>query len=110
MFSPGLPFNPLRESLYTPADLFAAFDLDDGSSYEKCADISVLSYFVRMGKNPTRDSGASTLEALHDNSISQAVQTLLTQHQDVVAVMGGHGMVRGSNGYVEIARLAHELA
>jgi hypothetical protein len=53
---------------------------------------------------------ASTLEALHDNSISKAIQALLLQHPKVVAIMGGHGMIRGDAAYIGVAHIAHELA
>ena len=63
----SIPFNPLREELYTAEELFNEFDPADPSSYERCADIAIFSYFWQMGTNPARRSGASTLEALHDN-------------------------------------------
>jgi hypothetical protein len=61
MSETALPFNPLREDLYTPDDLFSEFDPVDSSSYARCADIAILSYFSRMGTNPAKHSGASTL-------------------------------------------------
>src|SRR5258708_11607193 len=105
-----LPFNPLRASLYTPRDLFAGFSGDDPHSYATCADIQILSYFCAYGKNPSNDSAAATLEALHDNSISLALQAALAKHPRVVGIMGGHQMVRGTRPYAEIARLAQALA
>jgi len=107
--SSALPFNPLRDALYTPGELFDAFDASDPSSYERCSDTAILRYFVRMGKNPARQTGAGTLEALHDNSISRAIQALLVQCPNVIAIMGGHGMVRGDRNYCEIARISHAL-
>jgi predicted Rossmann-fold nucleotide-binding protein len=105
-----LPFNPLRRSLYTPWELFDGFSPEDATSYATCPDIQTLSYFVKHGKHPARDNGASTLEALHDNCVSQATQDLLRDHSRVVAVMGGHQMVRGTPPYVDVAHLAWELA
>jgi len=105
-----LPFNPLRSTLYSAQDLFAEFSVSDSSTYGICADIQIYSYFVRYGKNPTNKSAASTLEALHDNSISLGVQKLLTQYPRAVAIMGGHKMVRGSDAYKATALLAYALA
>jgi predicted Rossmann-fold nucleotide-binding protein len=106
----SIPFNPLREELYTAEDLFGEFDPADPSSYERCADIAILSYFWKFGAKPTRRSGAATLEALHDNAISAAIKEFTSRHPNVVAIMGGHGMKRGDPAYIGIARIAYELA
>lgn len=104
-----LPFNPLRSSLYAPGDLFAGFSVADPKSYAACIDIQILSYFCVYGKNPTVESAAATLEALHDNSISLALQATLARHPRVVALMGGHQMWRGAGPYAAIAHLAQAL-
>ena len=106
----GLPFNPLRVELYSPQELFAGFSLDDPDSYASCPDISILSYFWRYGTNPNASTGASTLEALHDNGISRATKTLLDGCPKVVAIMAGHGMQRGADAYRATASMAYQLA
>ena len=105
-----LPFNPLRRSLYSPQELYAGYELSDPNSYASCADVRILSYFARYGTNPVASAGASTLEALHDNSISIALQPLIPAEARVVAVMGGHQMVRGTTAFADVARLASGLA
>jgi predicted Rossmann-fold nucleotide-binding protein len=106
----GLPFNPLREALYTPSELFEGFSADDPGSYARCPDLRILSYFVSYGVNPVTDAGASTLEALHDSAISRATLTFRSDFTNVVAMMGGHGMGRGTEGYAGVAQLSHDLA
>ncbi|AFL89314.1 hypothetical protein Terro_3083 [Terriglobus roseus DSM 18391] len=106
----SIPFNPLREDLYTPDALFGAFDPADSTSYERCADIKILSYFWRMGTNPTKFTGAATLEALHDNSISRGISRYIAKFPNVVAIMGGHGMKRNDPAYAGVAHIAYELA
>jgi len=103
----SIPFNPLREELYTPEDLFGEFDPKDASSYARCADITILSYFWKFGMNPTLKSGAATLEALHDNAMSLATRSFTKQHANVIAIMGGHGMKRGETSYRGISHIAH---
>lgn len=106
----SLPFDPLRAHLYERAELFAGFAASDPDSYARCPDITILSYFFRFGKNPTVDGRVSTLEALHDNSISEATQSLLAKSRNVVAIMGGHGMKRGTAPYIDVAHIAYRLA
>lgn len=107
--TPGLPFDPLREHLYTPEELFEGFSVGDRSSYGRCADISILRYFVRFGTHRIRETESSTLEALHDNAISLAIRAFL-KRKTVVAVMGGHDLSRGTRAYSDIAHFAYELA
>ena len=106
----GIPFNPLREKLYTPEELFAEFDEDDATSYIRCADIAILSYFWKFGANPVRRGGAATLEALHDNAISAALRAFTREFPNVIAVMGGHGMKRTDAAYRDIAQIAFHLS
>lgn len=105
----ALPFNPLRQSLYSCTELFAGFEHGNADSYAGCPDTRILAYFSKYGTNPVGSAGASTLEALHDNSISLAMQPLLRANPRVVVIMGGHQMVRGTEVYAATARLAHGL-
>lgn len=46
----GLPFNPLRDRLYSRQELFEGLAKNDPKSYSRCADIEILSYFAKYGK------------------------------------------------------------
>ncbi|MFJ3638215.1 LOG family protein [Streptomyces sp. NPDC090108] len=99
---PGLPFDPYRGFVYTPAELFAS--LDEG--YEATPDARSYAWFQR-----TRSDGdvlASTLRAIHDDAVSDALDELLAGAR-VVGVMGGHAMERGTPAYAGAARLGREL-
>jgi predicted Rossmann-fold nucleotide-binding protein len=100
---PGLPFDPYRGLLYSPDELFAS--LADG--YEATPDARAYAWFRR-----TRADGdvyASMLRAVHDDSVSDALDELLAGAR-VVGVMGGHAMERGTREYAGAARLGRELA
>ncbi|MGH4035404.1 LOG family protein [Actinomycetota bacterium Odt1-20B] len=101
---PGLPFNPYRGLLYTPADLFEGLDTADG--YDATPDAHAYAWFQR-----TKEDGdvlASMLRAIHDDSISDALDELLAGAR-VVGVMGGHAMARGTREYEDAARLGRTL-
>ena len=49
-------------------------------------------------------------QRLHDHGITEALEALLRTHERVVAFMGGHGMSRADGVYLEVARMAGELA
>jgi predicted Rossmann-fold nucleotide-binding protein len=101
---PDLPFDPYRGLLYSPDELFAS--LADGG-YEATPDSRSYAWFQRTKAD--RDIFASTLRAVHDDSVSDALDELLVGAR-VVGVMGGHAMARGTTAYEDAARLGRSLA
>ncbi|GAQ65177.1 putative lysine decarboxylase [Streptomyces scabiei] len=101
---PGLPFDPYRGLLYSPDELFASL-ADDG--YEATPDALAYAWFQRTKAD--RDVYASLLRAVHDDSVSDALDELLAGAR-VVGVMGGHAMARGTEAYEGAARLGRTLA
>ncbi|MFI8190363.1 LOG family protein [Streptomyces sp. NPDC085946] len=100
---PGLPFDPYRGLLYSPDELFAGLP----GGYEATPDARTYAWFRRTGAD--RDVHASMLRAVHDDSVSDALDELLAGAR-VVGVMGGHAMARGTQAYAGAARLGRELA
>ncbi|MFD7815126.1 LOG family protein [Streptomyces sp. NPDC059785] len=100
---PNLPFNPYRGHTYTPQELFA--DLDRG--YEATPDAGTYAWFERTKTDG--DIFTSMLRSVHDDSVSDALDELLTGAQ-VVGIMGGHAMERGTQAYEGAARLGRALA
>ena len=99
---PHLPFDPYRGHLYTADELFASLD----QGYERTPDALAYNWFRRTGAD--RDIFASMLRAVHDDSISDALDELLGGTR-VVGVMGGHAMARGTEAYAGAARLGRAL-
>jgi len=100
---PHLPFDPYRGRLYTPDELFASLD----KGYEQTPDALAYAWFQRTKADG--DVYASMLRAVHDDSISDALDELLRGAR-VVGVMGGHAMARGTAAYGGAARLGRELS
>ncbi|MFG2282075.1 LOG family protein [Streptomyces asoensis] len=100
---PGLSFDPYRGFVYSPEELFAS--LDEG--YEATPDARTYAWFQRTKADG--DIFGSMLRSLHDDAVSDALDELLAG-QDVVGVMGGHAMARGTREYAGAARLGRELA
>ncbi|MEV0529183.1 LOG family protein [Streptomyces sp. NPDC050439] len=101
---PGLPFDPYRGLLYTPEELFAG--LSEGG-YEATPDARAYTWFQETKADG--DVFSSMLRAIHDDSISDALDELLVSAR-VVGVMGGHAMARGTEAYEGAARLGRSLA
>jgi predicted Rossmann-fold nucleotide-binding protein len=100
---PGLPFDPYRGRVYSPDELFASL----GDGYEATPDARAYDWFQRTKADG--DVFASMLRAIHDDSVSDALDELLAGAR-VVGVMGGHAMARGTAAYAGAARLGRELA
>lgn len=100
---PGLPFDPYRGLLYSPDELFASLD----AGYEATPDALAYTWFQQTKADG--DVFTSMLRAIHDDSVSDALDELLVGTR-VVGVMGGHAMARGTEAYEGAARLGRELA
>lgn len=100
--APDLPFDPYRGRLYSPDELFAGLD----RGYERTPDALGYAWFQRTKADG--DIFASLLRSVHDDAISDALDELLCATQ-VVGVMGGHAMARGTQAYAGAARLGREL-
>lgn len=100
---PGLPFDPYRGLLYSPAELFDSLD----TGYAATPDARAYAWFQQTKADG--DVFASMLRAIHDDSVSDALDELLVDAR-VVGVMGGHAMARGTEAYKGAARLGRELA
>ncbi|MBC9723596.1 LOG family protein [Streptomyces sp. TRM68367] len=100
---PGLPFDPYRGRVYTPDELFASLD----KGYENTPDALAYAWFQRTKADG--DIYASMLRAVHDDSVSDALDELLRGAR-VVGVMGGHAMARGTEVYEGAARLGRALS
>jgi len=106
-----LPFVPLREEVYSPTELFARFDPARPQSYADTPDFAIYRHYLSSGKSAPADYFVAMMEALHDNSITQALNNYLqTRSARSVAVMGGHELARNSHWYSEVARISRNLA
>jgi predicted Rossmann-fold nucleotide-binding protein len=108
-----LPFQPIRSSLYSSAELLSGFRFEDPRSLADTPDFRCYQYFVKNGRAVSRLRDASMMQALHDNSILVAMwQFLLAPpRRQVVAIMGGaSSVVRGDANYVNTTRIAAKLS
>lgn len=109
----GLPYSPYRGALYTPEELYEGFDPAHPESYADTPDARVYAHWNSRG-GPNPPSILETLaQRLHDHAITDALEDVLIhqgQPRRVVAIMGGHSMLRGQPDYRAVAELARELA
>lgn len=103
---PNLPYDPYRSALYTPDELFAGYEPGD---YETTLDGCIHRHFLDGGGAATGDVVTTLGRRLHDHAVSDALQEFIDGRK-LVAIMGGHSLRRDDPVYLEVARLARDLA
>jgi predicted Rossmann-fold nucleotide-binding protein len=102
---PDTPVDVYRAHLYTGAELYVGVDGSGG--YASTVDSRAYAWGRDM--RLAGDAYASLLRAIHDDSISDALDEWVAGRR-VVGIMGGHAEPRGTGGYAASARLGHALA
>ncbi|MDQ2845599.1 MAG: LOG family protein [Actinomycetota bacterium] len=102
---PGVPFDPYRSALYRATELYA--NLENG--YPATPDARYYRWYLQHQASP--DIPGAMFAGIHDTSITDALDELLAAaDRPLVAVMGGHGTVRGSADYAVAADLGLRLS
>ncbi|HEV2798756.1 MAG TPA: Rossmann fold nucleotide-binding protein, partial [Nocardioides sp.] len=94
---PGIPVDPYRATLYSPRELY------DAPRYEDTLDARAYAW----SRRPATPEDALA-RALHDHQVDAAMADWVSG-RDIVGVMGGHAIERGSRTYADAARLGHGL-
>jgi predicted Rossmann-fold nucleotide-binding protein len=105
---PERPYTSHRAHLYTPDELFAGFDPASPAGYDTTFDAVVYRHWEQTGRQHPARIDESLARRLHDHSITDALQEVLAGRRPV-AIMGGHGLERASDGYRLVASLSRSL-
>ncbi|MEO6116303.1 MAG: hypothetical protein ABIP33_07960 [Pseudolysinimonas sp.] len=105
----GLPFQPIRNTVYTADELFAGYRPSVAGSYASTMDFHTYQWFVKTGRSTPIDPYAAMMRALHDSSVTFDVGGVISGRR-VVGIMGGHQLPRDSAAYRSIAELSRDLA
>ena len=105
------PFDPLRNGLYTGAELMAGYT---PSNPEGALDRRIASHFVAAGGRNPASAAEAIAQRLHDFGIDRALTAWLHGDHDVapkvVGVMGSHSTPRNDPQYASVAELGWRLA
>ena len=105
-----MPYKPFVARLYTPEDLYSGFDPSRPSSLKETFDAIVYDDYIEKGKSS--DCIKETLcRSMHDFSMSDALGDFLGDFdpRKIVAIMGGHSMLRTGADYRTVAVIAKGL-
>lgn len=101
---PTCPVDPFRARLYSPFELYRGLT---ETGYDSTVDAH--GYAWSRAARTQHDAYATLLRAVHDDAMQDAVVEAL-HGREVVGVMGGHALARGSRDYAAAAELGHTLA
>ncbi|KRE38643.1 Rossmann fold nucleotide-binding protein [Janibacter sp. Soil728] len=101
---PTCPVEPFRATLYSPFDLYGGMQSEGYPST-----VDARAYAWSRETRTQHDAYATLLRAAHDDAVHDALIEAL-HGREVVGVMGGHALARGSSDYTDAARLGHALA
>lgn len=106
----NVPYQTFRSCLYNAASLYDAYNPDDDASIGMCYDSKVYQRFLATGKR-ANDINETLARTLHDHSMSDAMHDFLSNYreEDIVAVMGGHALLRNDKHYRDIVYIAKAL-
>ncbi|VBA53946.1 LOG family protein [Mycobacterium attenuatum] len=105
-----VPFQPLRNSLYTSLELMSGFETHRPLSFADTLDFRSYRYFTANGGACPTDPYAGMMQALHDHSIMRALTMFFhTVEAPTVAIMGGHDETRTTTNYANVVHVARTL-
>ncbi len=106
--TPQFQFQPFPNALYTAAQLLQGFDPSEPETYSAMLDFRIYREFIVSGGGATSDYLTAMSRALHDNGITQHLADFIA-NKKVVAIMGGHGALRGDTVYRQAALISSML-
>jgi predicted Rossmann-fold nucleotide-binding protein len=99
------------QGLYTSRELLEGFCPKADLGFTLTHDFSVFRSFVMNGGAVPSSLAVRRDQAEHDASIGDGLRRFLkAQRKPLVGVMGGHGVLRNSSAYADIAALTRHLA
>lgn len=106
----SMPYKVYSATLYSADSLYKGFDPANPDSYINCYDSQVYNHYIKTGR--MADDIRETLSrSIHDHSISDALHDLLADYDErmIVAIMGGHALLRTDDNYRKVVYIAKRL-
>lgn len=104
------PFDVTRKSLYSSAELYEGYCIDDEATFNACFDHKVYQHYCSLGQH-ARNVNELLARTLHDHCIHAALARFFKEydHRRCVGILGGHALLRTDKMFREIALLSQRL-
>ena len=106
----NVPYRIYTSELYNPYTLYEGYDIEDYDTLATSYDKRAYQRYISMGKYG-RDIYETLARSIHDHAITDAMYDLIDRYDPkmVVAVMGGHAILRTAPIYRRIVYLGKLL-
>ncbi|MBR1677986.1 MAG: hypothetical protein IJ701_00840 [Bacteroidales bacterium] len=106
----GRKYNVFRSRLYTGETLYQGYDPENEESLDTCFDSVVYADYMTKGKE-CRNIRETIGRSMHDRAIGDAMADFLSRFDEkqIVAVMGGHALLRTDVAYWKVVRISKAL-
>lgn len=106
----NMPYNAYVNQLYTTANLYNGYQLNAPESYNNTLDKKIYDHYIATGKEAD-DIKETLARRLHDHAITDALYDFLDTYQKdkIVAIMGGHSLLRSDAGFTKVAKISKTL-
>ena len=103
-------YHVFRKRLYSGDELYCGYDAENDTGMDTCFDSRVYENYIHNGKE-CYDLRETLGRSLHDHSISSAMSEFVNRYEEkqIVAVMGGHALLRTDEAFAKIARISKTL-
>ena len=105
-----LPYNAFKSELYNRESLYRGYDPAKPETFATCYDSKIYADYIKKGKRS--DNILDTLgRSLHDHSMEDGLYDFLSHFDEkqVVAVMGGHALLRTEEQYKSVVLISKAL-
>ncbi len=105
-----VPYNVFRASLYTASSLYAGYNYLLPETINNCYDTTIYKHYLKTGVK-AHNISETLARTLHDHSMSDALHDFLDNYneEDVVAIMGGHALLRTDKVFRQIVDISKAL-
>lgn len=105
-----VPYNTFIPTLYTREMLYDAFVPGEPDTFASTLDQQIYHHYLSTGKEAFNIK-ETLARRLHDHSITDALNDFLAHYDErkIVAIMGGHSILRSNKSFLEVARISKQL-
>ena len=106
----GRVYSAFKSRLYNGESLYKGYDPENEETFANCFDSRVYADYLQKGSH-SHNIKESLGRALHDHAILDAMKDFLSRfdEQQVVAIMGGHGLLRTEEAYRKVVHISKTL-
>lgn len=107
----NVPYNSYTNKLYTNDSLIGEkYQLGHPETYEHTVDKVIYNHYLKTGKE-AQNIQETLARRLHDHAITDALHDFIKQYDErkVVAIMGGHNILRSDENYLAITQISKQL-